>query len=262
VTPNLSDKWGSKETWLRALYLRANLIWVFRQELVGLELDQLHWLGAILDDAYLTITTQANRYADSDEGFDACLEWVRNNIEQRIGMAPEDLELHRLLQLTDDAHPSDVIQEIFDKLAGSAQVIYRSGPRRKVRLLREWLNTHPVGSVRPGDFRDPYHVDALTNVRQQVSEIELRVHLDDFDAWSLLAIPALLTHELVCHAYARDDRDNQRSIWAEGVMDWTAVFFFEKWSRRLKLPGAIVKSRGDDLWVRRMAPTRYRQGHR
>ena len=61
----------------------------------------------------------------------------------------------------------------------------------------------------------------------------------------------------MCHAYASDDRNNQRSIWAEGVMDWAAVFFFEKWSRRLKLPGAIVKSRGDDLWVRRMAPTRY-----
>ena len=180
MTPNLSDKWGSKETWLRALYLRANLIWVFRQELVGLELDQLHWLGAILDDAYLTITTQANRYANNDEGFDACLEWVRNNIEQRIGMTPEDPELHRLSQLTYEAHPSDVIQEIFDRLAVPAQSIYRSGPRRKVRLLREWLNTHPVGSVRPGDFRDPYHVDALTNVRQQLSEIELRVHLDNF----------------------------------------------------------------------------------
>ena len=40
-------------------------------------------------------------------------------------------------------------------------------------------------------------------------------------------------------------------------MDWTAVFFFERWSRRLKLPYPVIKSRGGDLWERRMTPTRY-----
>jgi hypothetical protein len=128
-----------------------------------------------------------------------------------------------------------MIQEIFDKLVGNTRNIYRAGPRRKVRLLREWLNTHPVGSARPGDFRDPYHVDACTDVQQQLllSTVQLRIHLDEFDARSLLAIPALLTHELVCHAYANDGQNNQHSIWAEGVMDWTAAFFFEKWCHRL-----------------------------
>lgn len=255
--PNLNDKWGSKETWLRILYLRANVMWIFRQELVGLELDELRWLDAILDDAYLAISMQASRFTSNEEAFRSCLELIRNYIEQRIEMAPADAELQRLLQLAGEAHPSDVIQEVYEKLAGEARSIYRIAPRRKVRLLREWLNTHPMGSTRPGDYRDPYHVNAITKVQQQLSVIELRVHLDEFDVWSLFAIPALLTHELVCHAHANDDRNNQVSIWAEGIMDWTAVFFFERWIRRLKLPYAVVKSRGEDLWERRMTPTRY-----
>lgn len=255
--PNLNDKWGSKEAWLRALYLRANITWIFRQELVKLDLDQLHWLDAILNDVYLTIDVQADRFTTNEEGFSSCLELVRNNIEQRIKIAPADAELQRLLSLTYNTHPCDVIQKVFDNLESRARNIHRTAPHRTVRLLREWLNTHPLGSARPGDYRDSYHVSALTKVQQPVSVVELRIHLDEFDVRSLFAVPALLTHELVCHAYASEDRNDQLSIWSEGVMDWTAAFFFEEWSQRLELPYALVKSRGDDLWESRMSPTRY-----
>src|SRR6266704_6631695 len=123
--PNLNDKWGSKEIWLRVLYLRANVMWIFRQELLGLELEELRWLNAILNDAYLAITMQAARFTNNEEAFRSCLELITNYIEQRIERAPADAELQRLLQLTRDARPSDVIQGFYDKLAGDARNIYR-----------------------------------------------------------------------------------------------------------------------------------------
>jgi hypothetical protein len=86
--------------------------------------------------------------------------------------------------------------------------------------------------------------------------VELQVHLDGFQAPSLLAIPALLTHELVCHAYATEDRNRLTSTWAEGVMDWAAAVFFEVWSPELSLPYAAVKWHGGGLWNQRMFPTR------
>jgi hypothetical protein len=254
--PSLNDKWGGKEIWLRALYLRANVIWIFRQELLELELGRLQWLKRILDDAYLNINVQASRFGTNKEGFDFCLELIRNNIGQRIELAPIDAELQRLLQLAQVAQPCDVIERVFRPLAGEAAAVHRAAPHRTVRLSREWLNTHPLGSARPGDYRDPYHVDALTVIQKELSTVELQAHLDEFDALSLLAIPALFTHELVCHAYANDKRSNQKSIWAEGVMDWTAAHFFGKWIRRLNFPYAAVKNRGHDLWDRRMSSTR------
>src|SRR5262249_51806860 len=69
VMPNIDDKWGSTQTWLRALYLRTNVIWIFREELVRLELGQLRWLEAILRDVFLAITVQAGRFATNEEAF-------------------------------------------------------------------------------------------------------------------------------------------------------------------------------------------------
>lgn len=253
----LISKWGSKQLWLRSLWLRANLIWVFREELLRLELNELRWLGGILKDAYLTAHVQVGRFPTNKQAFDQSVEIVRNNIEQRIEASGADPELGRLLELVREATQCDAIQEIFNKLASETRSIYRMAPRRSVRLQREWLADHPLGASRPGNFRDPYHINARTTVQNQLSLIELQIHLDGFDVASLLALPALLTHELVCHAYANEDRSDQRSIWAEGVMDWAALFFFEKWGLRLGLPYAPIKTHGETFWEQRMTPTRY-----
>jgi hypothetical protein len=253
----LNDKWGSKEAWLRSLYLRASIIWIFRQEIPRLELGQLRWLGPILEDAYLVTTVQAGRYTDNNEAFDASIDLVRNNIEQRLASLGADAELHRLLKLTRDARPCDAIRQLFHKLAKDAHNIYRTGPPRKIQLQCEWLSGHPRGATSPGTYPDPYHLNAQTKVQEHRSLIELQIHLDEFDVPGLLAIPALLTHELVCHAYADEDCNDLQSIWAEGVMDWVALFFFERWSLHLDLPYARIKSHGEKLWEQRMSPARY-----
>jgi hypothetical protein len=258
--PGLIDKWGSKEAWLQALYLRANIIWIFREEMMRLELGQLRWLEAILNDAYLNADTLAGRFATNGEAFDRCVQLLRNNIEQWIDRVGKDAELKRLLDLTVGVQSCDPIKEVFARIGKNTRAIYRMAPRRRVLLHLDWRSGHPLGSARPGEFPDSYHVNALTRTRPGLSEVELMAHLDEFGVPSFLVIPALLAHELVCHAYADEDRSDLQSIWAEGVMDWAAIFFYERWSIHLDWPYAPLMHRREDLWERRMTPARY-TGH-
>jgi hypothetical protein len=252
----LSEKLGGKEEWLRSLYLRASIIWVFREELINLELGQSPWLDSILREAYLVAGLQAHRFADTSDAFGASMRIVRNTIEQRMELSGPDPELSRLLELTSNARPCDAIRKIFDKLSRDARNLYREGPRRRIQFDRERLSNHPRGPAAHGSFPDRYHLDAQTAVRGPRSLIELQVHLAGFDAPGLLAIPALLTHELVCHAYADEDCNDLQSIWAEGVMDWAAHFYFTQWSVLLDMPYALVKSHGESLWEQRMSRAR------
>ena len=188
--------------------------------------------------------------------FARSLELIKNNIEQRILTVGDDAELERLKKLIDSASTCDPLRQIFDRLAKETRAIYRFASPRRATLESEWLIDHPLGSGRPGEYPDPYHVNAQTRIHGDKAAVELQIHLDGFDAVSLLAIPALLTHELVCHAHAKEDRYDSRSIWAEGVMDWTSLFFFEQWSWRLGLPYGVTDERGKDLWGRRMSSSR------
>jgi hypothetical protein len=251
---SLVDKWGSRDEWLRVVYLRANILWIFRDEL--LRIDSLRWLKGILNDAYVAAELRASRYDTNEEAFSYCLAVIREKIEERIGARGLDDELERLQKLASDAQPCEPIQVIFNILAKDVRSLYAKSSRRRVSLHTDWINNHPL-LTSAGGFADPYHINARTRVRPDRSVVELQIHLDEFEAPSLLAIPALLTHELVCHAYASEDRNRVTSTWAEGVMDWVAAFFFEIWSPKLGLPYAAVKHHGGRLWDRRMFPTRY-----
>jgi hypothetical protein len=255
----LLQRWGSRPAWLRALFLRANLIHIFRDELTRLELDELESLNAILTDGYLTADLEARKFEKIEEAFGETVELLKANIEQRIELVQGGSdELRRLQNLVDDATALDFIQEIFDSLSKRSRQIYRAwGPRRTV-LEREWLADHPRKALKPGVYRDPYHVDAVTTINQRnVATIELRVHLDRFDTLSLLAVPALLTHELVCHAHSRETGSDSKSMWAEGVMDWAAQFFFQRWSPGLDLPYSLTTVHGRELWQNRGTSDRH-----
>jgi hypothetical protein len=255
---SLSDRWGSKDIWLRALFVKSNLIWLFRDEFPKLLLGELRWLDAILSDAYLVAGVQAARFDTDEQAFATSIELVKNNIEQRIATFGSDAELQRLKTLVDNADTCNPFQEIFKKLDKKTKRVY--GPKycRMVSLESEWLIDHPLRSFRPREYPDPYHVTAQTRVDEDEARatIKLKIHLDEFEVLSLLAVPALLTHELICHAHAREEGYDSRSIWAEGVMDWTALFFFEKWSWCLGLPYGNTDEHGKILWGRRINPSR------
>jgi hypothetical protein len=253
---SLSDKWGSEDIWLRALFVKANLIWIFREEFPRLLLGELNWLSAILADAYLIASVEAKHLDSAEAAFARSIELVKNNIEQRISALGNDAELQRLKALIDCADMCDPLRQIFDRLSKKTRGIYGAEYSRKAVLEPTWLIDHPLRSLRPGEYPDPYHITAQTRVNERKADIDLQIHLDGFEVRSLLAIPALLTHELVCHAHAREDGYDSRSIWAEGVMDWTALFFFEEWSWCLGLPYASTDEQGKILWERRVNTAR------
>jgi hypothetical protein len=252
----LSDKWSSEDGWLRALFARSNLLWLFRDEFTKLELGELRWLNAILSDAYLIADVQGPRSNTNESAFVQSVELVKNNIEQRILTSGIDAELERLRALIDHPSPCEPLQVLFDRLARRTKAVYRPASPRRTKLQLEGLNDHPLSSSRPGAYSDPYHVNAQTRIEGNIATVVLQIHLDQFDVRSMLAIPALLTHELVCHAHAKQDRHDRRSIWAEGVMDWAALFFFEQWSWRLGLPYGVTNDHGRALWDRRMTSSR------
>lgn len=255
--PTLPEKWGSKEVWLRALYVRASIIWYFRDEFTDLELGALESLGPLLEEVYRITSEEAVRSDRVDEALCGAVERVQHEIDHLIDSHGEDDELRRLKKLVEEAQASDVLQQIFDCISGLTRSVYHSPPCRKAILLPEWLNKHPRGLSHPIGYPDPYHVNAQTRVASNTAYVELQIHLDRFDVFSLLVVPALLTHELVCHAYAQEDRNDDKSYWAEGVMDWAASFFFEMWAVRLELPYGVAKAHGMRLWDQRMTHSRY-----
>lgn len=254
----LPEKWGSKEIWLRSLFIRSGIIWLFREEFDELELGLLKSLDSILVEAYRIADREAARFDTQERAFLNALELLKREIDHRISvLGDENGELERFKKIVEEASVCDPLRKMFRLLARNARTVYHSNSCREALLEANWLINHPYGEVRPGDYRDAYHVNAQTRVSSKAATVELQVHLDRFDVVSMLAVPALFTHELVCHAHAQEDQNNNHSLWAEGVMDWVAAYFFEAWAPGVGLPYGLTKIHGRQLWDDRMTPWRY-----
>jgi hypothetical protein len=256
----LEERWTSEEVWCRTLLVRAGIMWVLQAELVQLEVGGFESLREVLARAQ-NLTYGASRTSSSDqEAFSTTIRYLQEEIRRYVELNGADENLERVSTLLAYSELFDVIADIFCRIRQNSGRAYAGLRPRRVTLDRKWINNHPMRERRPGEYSDPYHVDARTLVSAAAARVQLRVHLDSFDELSLAAIPALLTHELICHAHAREDRSDAQSIWAEGVMDWASVFFFEKWASRLGLPYGLALLHGKDLWDRRLTKPR-RSGH-
>jgi hypothetical protein len=257
ATTRLLDKWGSKDAWLRALSVRLGLLWLFREEFTELELGRSPSLESVLAEAYRVTAVEAARCTTNGDAFSSAVGAVSRDIDRRMAEGGDNSELERLKKLVSAAQDSDPLKQMFDDLAQNARRIYRASRCRRTALERQWLISHPYGESRPSTYNDPYHVDAETRLSGNTARIELQIYLDRFDVQSLLVIPALLTHELVCHAHAQEDQNNDKSYWAEGFMDWASAFFLNSWVLRIDLPCGLVKDHCGQLWGKRMTPWRY-----
>jgi len=256
----VTKAWGGHDAWHRAAFVWVGLLWLFREEFPALDRNQLRWLPRILADAKQIAEAQARICETREDAFGGAVRLLVGEIRHRLRSEPDDPELTRLLSIAGAARCSDPLrQPIFSVLRARSAKIYREP--RAASLAVGWLNRHPLGQNPNGTFRDPYHVSARTRLLTGGASVGLDIHLDQFDFVSLLAVPAILVHELVCHAHAavhpQDRADTSGSWWAEGFMDWTAHYFFERWLSASGLPYELVKKHGEQLWRDRMFDIRH-----
>lgn len=243
----LAEKWGSKAAWLRALHVRAAMIWTFRSELTMLEIGNMKWLSPILNDAYLLADVEARRAETWQEAFGRASERVSVMIDRRLAEVEGGDELQRLKEMISTAVAYDPFTHMFGALARNTRNVYSNlgVPCRETVLDVEWLADSPRGRSAPRGYVDPFSVDARTHIANEVAHVELSVNLEKFDVPSFFAVPFLFTHELVCHAHAREVGSAASSIWADGVMDWASKYFFERWSAAIDLPFGVTRLYSD-----------------
>src|SRR5262245_30171212 len=104
----LAEKWQDKESWLRCLHVQTSIMWLYRQQLIQLELGELRWLDGILRDILRAIAIHAPRAATSESAFQHAMELLRATIEAKIASVGADNELKLLLRIALDAEAHDL----------------------------------------------------------------------------------------------------------------------------------------------------------
>jgi hypothetical protein len=149
--------------------------------------------------------------------------------------------LDRLLARVDDADATDLLVElkalarsacsedpfhlIFHAIQAQAEALYGRYWRPATLSLAHTLS--------PPRNSDPYAVTALTVWPLERGVVELHIFCDRFGPAAFAALPILLTHELVCHVPARQDKPKNDSEFAEGLLDWAAYFFLDQWAAKV-----------------------------
>ena len=134
----------------------------------------------------------------------------------------------QLLEMLETACGEDPFAAVCDRIEEQAQALYGEA-WRPVALSIVHTRSHPRGD----GHRDPYTVSAVTKWRAEVADVELQIYVDKFGPAAFAAIPLILTHECVCHVPARQDKANNSSTFAEGLLDWASWYFHDNWAAKL-----------------------------
>lgn len=164
-----------------------------------------------------------------DEALAELVDEVSAPIERlREGTAAtsEERELTQaLLDAVSDAYAHDPFEDLLHRISGFAADVYGDDwaePKPGMVLL----GLHPRHK---SGGKDPYALGATTRLGEP-PVVELAVVPEQFKPATYAVIPTVLVHECVCHVPtpAGHAIDNA-SRFAEGFMDWVAVYFFDRW---------------------------------
>ena len=217
---------------MRALSVRTCLMWAILEEHQGE--DGADELDLVMDAAWEAAKARAKTASSDEEALAQARADVVAAVDWRLTRLGANPTFERLRDQVSAVGPSDPLRQTFETLARLTADAYGSGAWRHPELSVEWVDGHPHRS-RTAQL-DPYHVDATTRSVRSRSTVELHVNVDGFDAASLMAVPALLVHELVCHVHARDDRVQNEHPWSEGFVDFAAEELTPVFLGRLPLP--------------------------
>lgn len=150
--------------------------------------------------------------------------------EGHLEPATEEL-LMQLRCLVRAASGEDPFRTLFYGIERHARALYGAA-WRPTALAVAHRRTHP----READLgRDPYALTAFTPwpPDPHQARVELRVFCDRFGPAAFAVLPILLIHEFVCHVPARQDKVNNDSEFAEGLLDWAAYYFHHQWASKV-----------------------------
>ena len=177
-------------------------------------------------------------------------KFVLEEVDHQIATYGGGQLMETVRKLARTCAPCSALEDVFDLLAGKTSDAYRGLSSATSTMAPTWLFAHP--RARSGETApDIYSIDACTTLVNGQPQVELQIFLSEYDASCLMAVPRLLAHELICHVHANDDAIDNRSVWAEGVMDWTATRLWEQWCMALALPAGPVLHHGRAISAKR-----------
>lgn len=221
-------------TW-RNLLARATIFHAIRDQLGDLS-DRALAVDAI-DIAMRKINVHADEVSAAQP--DACLAvvqtataWIADLSEAarlRSIEADDAALLNRVVaQLAEVVTPASTaaphpFAEVFTKVERRSASAYTKPHWRRPTLTLAKDSDHP----RAHHFqRDPYAVSATTSPD---GVVQLVLWPAGFSPATYAVLSSILVHECICHVPARQDRVDNDSIFAEGLMDWAAAFFHNRW---------------------------------
>ena len=154
-------------------------------------------------------------------------DW-RSLLAARIGEQSTSKEDRLLLQdldgLVQGAVATDPFKAILGSLVTKVANVYGEAWRHPEFSLAELPSRLSRGVA------DPYDSITATTEPEETPLVELWVYPNGLGPAAYAVIPYLFVHELICHVPARQQGEvNNGSVFAEGLMDYVALQFFEDW---------------------------------
>lgn len=188
-------------------------------------------VSRILDSLYDTVDEVVNSARSDRQAVDKVAQTWRGELRKIARLKTTKPLATGLLDALDhlaqQAVDDDPFRELLDKVEAQSAAIYKLY-WRQVRLSLGHVRDHPrLWSD------DPYPLLAATSIAGERAEIQLDICPAKFGPAAYAAIPLVFVHECICHVPARQDRNSNQSAFAEGFLDWAAVFFFRRWMAEL-----------------------------
>jgi hypothetical protein len=166
--------------------------------------------------------------AESESDEDAVARMVDSCCSHLDGLraATDGDEAHLLSSVRRGAERAgcqDPFAALFERVLDNTAALYTQGDGA-VRLAIAKIQ-HPRANAQPAD---PYALTAVT--RLAPPEVELRISIDEFGPEAYAAIPMVLAHECIAHAFAGHPEINNSSPFSEGLMDWVAQRLVQRWA--------------------------------
>lgn len=199
------------------------------QQVVGVIRDSVVMAGGFLPERVPTREAGIEWLTSQWEaGLWATQHLARNRVSDSVAQLIVKIQA----QLHNGCSPSP-FEQWHERINALCQQTYGDYWRRPSLILT-------VLGAPPGGESDPFAMSAATFRYELKSgevnaEVTLGIAADIFDPTTWAAVPRLLAHEYISHVVGGHPADEASTtgVFAEGVMDWAAEYYFETWIRQV-----------------------------